>query len=110
MNNAIRGFPFFKEVEAAGESEPFVNHCCSDGTIEFKGTATSFSAEIQGCVDREGEVQWTTLSVVNLSDFSTTSSITGKGIYSVSAMGVSIRIKINSISGGNLTVTGMFLD
>ena len=39
--NAIQGFPFFKGATAAGESDVFRNHCYTEGTIEFKGTATS---------------------------------------------------------------------
>lgn len=108
--NAIQGFPFFKGTEVAGESDVFRNHCYTEGTIEFKGTATSFSAEIQGCLDTKDNPNWVTLGVVNLSDFSTATDIEANGLYSISVVGVSVRVKINSISGGNLTVTGMFLN
>ena len=108
--NAIQGFPFFKGATAAGESDVFRNHCYTEGTIEFKGTATSFSAEIQGCLDTIDDPNWVTLGVVNLSDFSTATDIEANGLYSISVVGVSVRVKINSISGGNLTVTGMFLN
>lgn len=107
--NHIQGFSFFRDATAAGESEVFVSHIYTDATIEVKGTATSLSLEIQGCIDRESTKSWTTLCVVDESDLSSKSTITGSGLYSFSAMGKAIRVKINSISGGNVTVTGMFL-
>ena len=108
--NAIQGFPFFKGATAAGESDAFVSHCYTDGTIEFKGSATSFSAEIQGCIDREGTPNWVTLKVVNESTFDLVTDVEAAGLYSFNAMGKAIRVKINSISGGDLTVTGKFLN
>lgn len=108
--NVIQGFPFFKEVTSAGESDAFCSHCYTDGTIEFKGTATSFSAEIQACIDIESAENWVTLCVVDESNFNTLNTISAKGLYSFNAMGKSIRVKLNSISGGNLTVVGKFLN
>lgn len=108
--NIIQGVPFFKEVTTTGESDKFTSHCYTDGSIEFKGTATSFSAEIQGCIDTETTPNWITLCVVDESNFNTLTAISAKGIYSFNAMGKSIRVKLNSISGGNLTVVGKFLN
>lgn len=108
--NVIQGFPFFKEVTQASTSASFNSHCYTDGSIEFKGSASSFSAEIQGCIDTESTENWITLCVVDESSFNTMNTISSKGIYSFGAMGKSIRVKINSISGGDLTVIGKFLN
>ena len=107
--SAIQVFAFFKEATVAGESEIFSSYRYTDGAIEVRGSATAFSLEIQGCLDIEGGPNWTTLCVVDESDFNTLNAITSTGIYSFSAMGKHIRVKINSISGGNLTVIGKFL-
>jgi len=108
----IRAFPFFKDATVAGESDKWLNTMCSAGSIEIKGTATSFSLEIQGAVDDEdpNNIEWATLCVINANDLSTVNNITSKGIYSVDVSGKSIRVKINSISGGNLTIVGKFSD
>ena len=108
--NVIENFVFFKKTEAPGESNAFTSHCYTDGTIEFKGSATAFNAEIQACIDREEALSWVTLCVVDESNFDTLTSLTAKGLYSFNAMGKSVRVKINSISGGDLTVVGKFLN
>lgn len=108
--NTIQVFPFFRGATAAGESDIFRSHCYTDATIEIKGTASSFSVSVEACLDTEETESWTTLCVVNEGDFSTLTDLTAKGLYSFSVMGKSIRIKINSISGGNLTIVGKFLN
>lgn len=48
--------------------------------------------------------------VTNESDFTTLNSMTNKGLYSFSLMGKNrIRVKVESVSGGYLTVTGKFV-
>ena len=108
--NSIQGFPFFRGATEAGESDVFMSHVYTDGTIEIKGSATSFEVEIQACIDRETEENWITLSVVDESDFSIKNTIEEAGLYSFNAMGKAIRVKINSISGGDLTAVGKFLN
>ena len=106
----FRSFSFFKGMDEPGVSNRFVNTMSADGSIEIKGTATAFSLEIQGAADDEDEnnIEWHTLCAINESDLSVVSEIDAKGIYSVDTLGKSIRVKINSISGGNLTVFGKF--
>lgn len=106
--NAIQNFLFFREAESAGDSAMFMSHCYTDGTIEFKGDAT-FSAEIQGCIDLDNP-NWITLCVVNEANFNTLNTISENGLYSFNAMGKGIRVKLNSVSGGKLTVVGKFLN
>ena len=108
--NAIQNFKFFDEAAAAGESNVFISHCYTDATIEIKGDATAFNVEVQACIDIETEPEWTTLCVVDESNFNTLTSLTAKGLYSFSAMGKSVRVKINSVSGGSLTIVGKFLN
>ena len=109
--NAIEGFPFFEEETSAKVSDVFVSHVYTDASIEVKGDA-SFTIEVQGCIDRnkEREIEWTTLCVVDESNFDTLTSITKPGIYSFSAMGKGIRVEIKNISGGKVTVVGKFLN
>ena len=106
--SAINAFPFFRKVEEAGISDAFYSHAYTDATVEVKGTATSFEVEIQGCLDKEEE-NWITLCLVDESDYETLNKVTAAGLYSFSAMGKGIRVKINSISGGYLTIVGKFL-
>lgn len=102
-------FPFARQVTDAGESDIFNNSRYSEGVLEVKGTATSFSVEIQACVD-VNDPEWTTLMSISESDFSTLSEISQKGLYAFSMAGKNrVKIKINSISGGNLTITGKFI-
>ncbi len=108
--NVIENFVFFKDAESAGESKSFVSHCYTEGTIEVRGDATSFSVEVQGCLNREGEIQWTTLCVIDERNLALVTDITEKSLYSFYAMGKGIRVKINNISGGKLTVVGKFLN
>lgn len=108
--NHIQGFSFFRDATAAGESPIFVSHVYTDATIEVKGDASEFEIEVQGCLDRESPESWTTLCMIDESDLKSKLNITANGIYSFSAMGKSVRVKINSISGGAVTVTGMFLN
>ena len=108
--NHIQDFAFFKDIEGIGESNIFKSFCYTDGTIEFKGDAESFEAEIQACIDMESEPNWVALSVLNESNLNMGNTISEKGLYSFNAMGKNIRVKINSISGGKLTVVGKFLN
>ena len=95
MRHVIQGVPFFKEETTAKICDtPFTSHCYTDGTIEFKGTATSFSAEIQACIDKNTTENWVTLCVVDESNFNTLTNITAKGLYSFNAMGKTIRVEI----------------
>lgn len=113
----FRSFPFFRGVRAAGESDEWFNPSCTDGTLEVKGEADegetlSFSLEVQGVVDTEDKenYQWTQICVINENDLSVVNEIDANGIYSFDALGKNIRVKINSISGGSLTVVGKFSD
>ena len=103
-------FPFARQVSAAKECDIYNNARYSEGVLEVKGTATSFNVEIQACVDISDTIEWTTLMVVNESDFSTLDAITDKGLYAFSMAGKNrIKVKINSVSGGYLTITGKFI-
>lgn len=103
-------FPFARQVTVAKDSDIYNNARYSEGVLEIKGTASSFSVEIQACIDVTDTIEWTTLMVVNESDFSTLEDITAKGLYAFSMAGKNrIKVKINSVSGGYLTITGKFI-
>lgn len=106
----FRSFLFFEDANAAGESAVFNNAACTDGSIEVKGDATSFSLEVQGAVDTKNPnaIEWTTLFAINETDLTTVTEIEAKGLYYINAVGKCVRVKINSISGGSLTVVGKF--
>lgn len=106
----FRSFLFFKDANAAGESAVFNNAVCTDGSIEVKGDATSFSLEVQGAVDTENPnaIEWTTMFAINETDLTTVSEIEAKGLYYINTVGKCVRVKINSVSGGSLTVVGKF--
>ena len=106
----FRPFVFFKDAVAAGESAVFNNAMWTDGSIEVKGDATSFSLEVQGAVDTEdpNAIEWTTMFAINETDLTTVSEIEEKGLYYINAIGKCVRVKINSISGGSLTIVGKF--
>lgn len=103
-------FPFARQVSVAGESDIYNNVRYSEGVLEVKGTATSFSVEIQACIDVTDTIEWTTLMVIDESNLTTLGSITEKGLYAFSMAGKNkIKVKINSVSGGYLTITGKFI-
>ena len=108
--SAINNFVFFRDQSSAGESNVFWSHSYTDGTIEIKGSATSFDVEIQGCIDKESTENWITLAVVDENSLAIKTTIEDAGLYSFNAMGKGIRVKINSVSGGELTIVGKFLN
>lgn len=106
---AVNGFPFFKNVEEAKISDVYKSHANTDASIEVKGSASAFNLEVQACIDIEQPENWITLAVIDESSYDILNAVSKPGIYSFSVMGKNVRVKINSISGGDLTVVGKFL-
>lgn len=102
-------FPFARQLESAGDSAIYNNSRYVDGVIEIKGTSTTFSVEVQACIDVNEEIEWTTLMVINENNQSKLTNITSKGLYAFSMKGKNrIKVKVNSVSGGYITITGKF--
>lgn len=106
---AINSFPFFKRVNEAKISDVYRSHANTDASIEVKGDASAFNLEVQACIDIEDAENWVTLGVIDENSYDILNAISKPGIYSFSVMGKNVRVKINSVSGGDLTVTGKFL-
>lgn len=103
-------FPFARARSVTGYTDVFNNVRYSDGVLEVKGSATSFDLKVEACLDVNEPLQWTTLMVVDESSFATMDTISSKGLYAFSLGGKNrIRVNIQNISGGELTVTGKFL-
>ena len=106
---AINSFPFFKKESEAKISDVYRSHANTDATIEVKGSATAFNLEVQACIDIEEEENWITLGVIDENSYEILNVVAKAGIYTFNAMGKNVRVKINSISGGDITVVGKFL-
>lgn len=106
--NIIENFLFLDEEEHATTSNIFACLHYTDGTIEVKGNAAGFSISVEGCLDQNNP-EWTELAVVDENSYEILSEITENGLYSFNAMGKMIRVKLNSISSGKVTVFGKFL-
>lgn len=119
MPNTYTIYPFFKngktgptrglppQTSGLDESSVFNNQVYADLTVEAKGDASCFPIEIHGCLDQEGEKEWTKLAIISMSDFKVTDSIPAAGIYAVGVEGV-VGVKAKLAAPGDVTVTGKF--
>lgn len=102
-----QNFIFCKEVSApVTEPEVYHNHNSEVISVEIHGTFTSGSFIFEGKTD-VNNANWTPISGINLSDFSTTSEPKKAGIWEVGIEGITVfRVRIVSLSGGSATVFG----
>ncbi len=104
MANASKiQFVFFNERTTTGNSPVLLVHGdYQAANIEITGTATSFECVVEGQVVSD---EWVEISVVELSDINIVREITEKGVYQLDLTGwQKVRVKLNSIAGGNLHV------
>lgn len=96
---------FIEGATSAITSEVFDNYKGDNITLQASGTATSFSAKLQGKADINAD--WVDVALINLKDLTVSSAISTTDIYQGSLTGVTqIRISLNAISGGPLTIFG----
>jgi hypothetical protein len=106
MNN-LNNFKFFSGATAIAESNVLSNpNHGSQLVLEVSGTATSFTLSVKGKVDAEN-IAYTSLGIINASDYSTSSTITDNGIYIIGVDGIGgIKLNLTAVSGGNVTAFG----
>jgi hypothetical protein len=111
--------PFFDSVKTpitvAGTSSKW-NMGHKDMTLQVSGTATSFTAVVEGTVNTiaansasltDAECAWFPISVVALQGLTTIANISSAGLYEVGIGGLSrVRVNVTNIAGGNLTIVG----
>lgn len=74
-------------------------------TLEISGTSTIFELVVEGVVDINSTT-WTTLGWISM-DNNVGTTITTKGIYEVVVQNLTkIRVRLTSISNGNLSIYG----
>ena len=99
---------FFKDVSTPEISSPINNVKSNLLILEVSGDATSFSVSVLGSIDLQNE-NYTQLNILNMSDYSLNSNINSIGIYEVDISAIqNVKLQINSISGGNISVLGIF--
>lgn len=70
----------------------------NDVVLEIKGTDTC-DIEVQVAVNTTSELEWTTIALINASDYSVSSKAEAKGIYFASLAGCQkVRLKVNNLS------------
>lgn len=108
----IEKFTFFREKDEAGESNVLKNfNKGSMLTLGVGGDATAMQLRVKGIVDDSSEADWVDLGLINTATFAISTDIVSNGIYNVGCSGVSkIKVVIDSISGGDVTVVGKLID
>lgn len=98
-------------VASTAVSSAFTNDGYILGTLQVTGTCTSVKILCEGMVNSSANT-WKTVAVINTDDYTVSNAdtgITAKGIYNVDIAGFSkFRVRVTSISGGNVTVFGSF--
>ena len=107
----LKSFTMFDNVGEPYTSDMFscisYSQSGSDIVLEVGGNGSDFDIEIQGQCNVKDNLIWTSISLVNLNDFTTSVSITKNGIYAGSVNGLTrIRGEVKNINRGNLTVFG----
>lgn len=98
---------FFVERTTPGTGEILTNFLCNDLTIAVSGNATGLDATVYG---KLGD-SWYPLGLVSMTDFATLEKIEENGLYGVAGItGVeSIKVVLNTISSGNVTMVGRLM-
>lgn len=102
---------FFDKATAGGESAVVSLQTEGSMTMEISGDATAVSAIVMGQVyqpEDGGDGGWHGIAAVNQKDFSISSATIGAaGIYTVSVSGLKrLKVVLNSVTGGSVTVYG----
>lgn len=100
-----RNFVFADKATSAYISNDYVNSIADVLDIQVSGTFTSADIIIEGKSDLNAD--YVALKVIDLAQLKAVSNITSTGIFELGITGLQvIRIKINSVAGGNVTVVG----
>ena len=105
-NVGMIDFVFHKETDSTiNGAELSVQAGYNTVNLEISGTATNFTAIVEGRATDNGEFY--PIQVANLSTLELGSEITEKGLYQMdlSAL-IKCRIRVTSIASGNLSVFG----
>ena len=96
---------FIDKASSATISEVFDNYKGDSIALQASGTTSAFSAKLQGKADINAD--WVDVAVINLKDLTVSSTISSTDIYQGSLSGITqIRVNLESVSGGNVTIFG----
>lgn len=97
-------------ASSATTSSTYNNEVYYLATLQVIGSFTSAKIVLEGRCNSSGS--WVALAFVDLEDealIDGATGITAKGIYSVGIAGINeFRVRVASVSGGNVTVTSVF--
>lgn len=98
----VNNFYFLKDASAARQSDITHNSSAETLTVQFDGTATSFSAQVLGCADLVSDTFYPLTGFDTA--FNDVQTLTAKGIYTFGIEGVAkIKLNLTSISGGSIS-------
>lgn len=98
----------FEEATSAATSIELRNNDCDSTTIQVWGTFSDVSLTVQGKTDPDAD--YVAIGLINDSDYAivTNGSITKAGIFTIGSDAIhSLKVIINSVSGGNVSVSAM---
>ena len=96
---------FINNESSATISEVFDNYKGDSITLQASGTASAFSAKLQGKADINAD--WVDVALINLKDLTVSSDVTTTDIYQGALTGLTqVRVNLESVSGGNVTIFG----
>lgn len=99
---------FFEKATSAGTSEVYQNRKSDSITLQVHGTFTSASATVEARTDINAP--FTEIALIDLSNYGVISdgAITKAGRYAIGADGIrELRVVLNSVSGGDISVSGL---
>lgn len=98
----VNNFYFLKDVTATKTSDITRNSSAETLTVQFDGTATSFSAQVLGCADLASD-DFYPLTGFDTA-FNDVQTLNSKGIYTFGIEGIAkIKLNLTSISGGSIS-------
>ena len=102
----LQDFVFLDDSSTTGTSNPLlVNSKAETIKLSVEG-ANTLDITVQGKVDIKSATFFD-LAVINLSDFSTSESITASGLYAVDAQGIKEIRVVNGGTAGSVKVMGV---
>jgi len=97
----------------AATSSEFINNACDLCTLQIYGTATALKVQVQGMVDIDANT-WVSIASYDKGDLEVqdgSGGMTAAGIFTVDIAGIQkLRLNVALVSGGNVSVTAMFVD
>lgn len=100
-------------AESATTSSDYTNNSADACALQIWGTASALKVQIQGMIDIDADT-WVDIASYDKSDLQVidgTTGMTSAGIFSVDVAGVQkVRVKVSTVTGGNVNVTAMFVD